>query len=55
MTGSYDLAFILCGMVMVVSGLMLCLVPCLQRIDSRRLQDDTATAECSEDDTEQEV
>lgn len=49
MTGSYDLAFILCGVVMVISGLMLCLVPCLRRFDSRRLQDVIATVDCSED------
>lgn len=48
-TGSYDLAFILCGVVMVISGLMLCLVPCLRRFDSRRLQDVIATVDCSED------
>jgi hypothetical protein len=48
-TDSYDLAFILCGVVMVISGLMLCLVPCLRRLDSHRLQDVIATIDCSED------
>ena len=33
MTGSYDLAFYLAGVVMIVSGLMLFAIPCLKKYD----------------------
>ena len=31
---------------MVISGLMLCFIPCIQRVDSKRL-DDEVIGECS--------
>lgn len=45
-TGNYNLTFLLCGLVMVISGLMLCFIPCIQRVDSKRL-DDEVIGECS--------